>query len=163
MGQPGTLSWQLANEQQTEAAGALIADRLAPFNEPLLLGLTGPLGAGKTTLARGLLKALGVSGRIKSPTFALIEPYLTTSGPVHHLDLYRLDDPGELDFLGLPDFLDEPGLVLIEWPEKAPLLMKRLDYRIELDYSGERRTLSITGSGESAVRMLAALPASFSG
>lgn len=156
------MSWQLANEQQTEAAGAVFADRLAPFTEPLLLGLTGPLGAGKTTLARGLLKALGVSGRIKSPTYALIEPYETTGGPVHHLDLYRIEEPGELEFLGLPDFLDEPGLVLVEWPEKAPLLMKRLDYRIALDYSGEQRTLSITGSGKAASRMLASLPASFS-
>lgn len=156
------MSWQLANEQQTEAAGAVLADRLAPFTEPLLLGLTGPLGAGKTTLARGLLKALGVSGRIKSPTYALIEPYETTGGPVHHLDLYRIEEPGELEFLGLPDFLDEPGLVLVEWPEKAPLLMKRLDYRIALDYSGEQRTLSITGSGKAASRMLASLPASFS-
>lgn len=161
MGQPGNLSWQLANERQTEAAGAALADRLAPFTEPLLLGLTGPLGAGKTTLARGLLKALGVSGRIKSPSYALIEPYETTGGPVHHLDLYRIEEPGELEFLGLPDFLDEPGLVLVEWPEKAPLLMKRLDYRIALDYSGEQRMLSITGSGKAASCMLASLPASF--
>ncbi|MCH6572294.1 MAG: tRNA (adenosine(37)-N6)-threonylcarbamoyltransferase complex ATPase subunit type 1 TsaE [Proteobacteria bacterium] len=162
MGQPGSLSWQLANERQTEAAGALLADRLAPFTEPLLLGLTGPLGAGKTTLARGLLKALGVSGRIKSPTYTLIEPYETTSGPVHHLDLYRLDHPGELEFLGLPDFLDEPGLVLVEWPAKAPVLMKRLDFEIVLAFSGERRTLRIDDSGKAASRMLASLPASFS-
>ena len=162
MGQPGSLSWQLANERQTEAAGALLADRLAPFTKPLLLGLTGPLGAGKTTLARGLLKALGVSGRIKSPTYTLIEPYETTSGPVHHLDLYRLDDPRELEFLGLPDFLDAPGLVLVEWPAKAPVLMKRLDFEIVLAFSGERRTLRIDGSGKAASRMLASLPASFS-
>ena len=162
MGKPGTLSWQLADERQTEAVGALLADRLAPFTEPLLLGLTGPLGAGKTTLARGLLKALGVCGRIKSPTFALIERYRTTSGQVHHLDLYRLDEPGELDFLGLTDFFDEPGLVLVEWPEKAPFLMKLLDYRIALDYSDEQRTLSITGSGKAADRLLASLPESFS-
>ena len=162
MGKPESLSWQLANGQETEAAGALLADRLAPFTEPMLLGLTGSLGAGKTTLARGLLKALGVNGRIKSPTFTLIEPYETMSGPVHHLDLYRLDDPGELEFLGLSDFLDEPGLVLVEWPEKAPVLMKRLDYQLALAFSGEQRTLSITGSGKAASRMLASLPASFS-
>ena len=140
----------------------MLADRLAPFTEPLLLGLTGPLGAGKTTLARGLLKALGVSGRIKSPTYTLIEPYETTSGPVHHLDLYRLDHPGELEFLGLTDFLDEPGLVLVEWPAKAPVLMKRLDFEIVLAFSGERRTLRIDGSGKAASHMLASLPASFS-
>ena len=162
MGQPETLSRQLADAQHTEAVGGWLADRLAPFAEPLLLGLTGPLGAGKTTLARGLLRALGVGGRIKSPTYTLIEPYETMAGPVHHLDLYRLVEPGELEFLGLPDFLDEPGLVLVEWPEKAPLLMKRLNFLVALDYSGEQRTMSITGSGKAATRMLASLPTSFS-
>jgi len=155
MGKSQNLSRRLANQQQTEAAGAEFAKWLLPFSRPVVTGLSGPLGAGKTTFARGLLRALGVAGNIKSPTYTLIEPYATTAGPVYHLDLYRLVDPGELDFLGLPDFFAEPGLVLVEWPEKAPSLMKRLDYLIMLDYRDEQRQLVSAGPGAAEIGKLA--------
>jgi tRNA threonylcarbamoyladenosine biosynthesis protein TsaE len=160
MGQPESLNWKLANTEETLAAGALLAGGLTPFDRPVLVGLVGPLGAGKTTLARGLLQALGVKDRVKSPSYTLVEPYQTDFGPVYHLDLYRLADPGELEFLGLSDFLDEPGLTLVEWPEKAPLLMRRMDCIVSLDYSGEERTAVLTGPGEQGKTLLARLPLS---
>lgn len=139
----------LRNADETEAIGARVAEVLRPFTDSILLGLTGPLGAGKTTLVRGLLRELGVTGRVASPSYALIESYETDAGPVHHLDLYRLSDPGELDHLGLTDLLEQPALLLIEWPERVPALARRLDDLLELDYcddaGGDGRRFRIGG------------------
>jgi tRNA threonylcarbamoyladenosine biosynthesis protein TsaE len=95
-----------------------------------LIVLEGELGAGKTTLARALLRALGVSGRIKSPTFALLESYDLQDFSVAHLDLYRLRDAQEWQSSGLRDTLLEPGLKLIEWPDRAGTLLPLPDLRI---------------------------------
>ncbi|MEE4638913.1 MAG: tRNA (adenosine(37)-N6)-threonylcarbamoyltransferase complex ATPase subunit type 1 TsaE [Wenzhouxiangella sp.] len=81
--------------------------------------LSGDLGVGKTTLVRGLLRAMGYAGRVKSPSYGLVESYELERLTVHHLDLYRLGDPGEIEFLGITDLLDEHSLLLVEWPEKG--------------------------------------------
>lgn len=107
----------LADEAATQALGAALATRLRAGD---VVTLEGPLGAGKTSLARGALAALGLAGEAPSPTFAIVQSY----GPpevrlaVLHVDLYRLDDPGELDELGLEDALIDSAL-LVEWPERA--------------------------------------------
>jgi tRNA threonylcarbamoyladenosine biosynthesis protein TsaE len=80
--------------------------------------LSGPLGAGKTTLVRGVLIALGHAGEVPSPTFAIVQPYDTTTLPIAHADLYRLEDPAEIEELGLEDQLID-GALLVEWPERA--------------------------------------------
>ena len=105
----------LMSEADTAALGARIAGSLRPGDAVLL---SGPLGAGKTTLARAILRALGIGENVPSPTFTLVQAYRTEGFPVHHFDLYRLERPDEVAELGLDDSLDE-GAALIEWPEKG--------------------------------------------
>jgi tRNA threonylcarbamoyladenosine biosynthesis protein TsaE len=104
----------LEDEQATAHAGSLLAKVVQPGD---LITLSGPLGAGKTTLARGLIAALGHSGDVPSPSFAIVQPYEELEPPIWHVDLYRIEDPSELDELGL----DSAGgsVLLIEWPERA--------------------------------------------
>jgi len=104
----------LADEQATEALGAALAGLLRPGD---VIALSGPLGVGKTALARGLLAALGHGGEVPSPSFAIVQPYDELVPPIWHVDLFRIDDFGELDELGLDAAAD--GVLLVEWPEKA--------------------------------------------
>ena len=104
----------LIDEQATEALGAALAERLRPGD---VITLSGPLGVGKTALARGLLAALGHAGEVPSPSFAIVQPYDEVEPPVWHVDLFRIDSLGELDELGLDAASD--GVLLVEWPEKA--------------------------------------------
>ena len=124
----------------------------------LLLALQGELGTGKTTLARGLLRALGVEGGVRSPTFTLVEPYETRAGTVHHLDLYRLGGaPAELDALGYRDMRGMPGLVIVEWPERGGTALGDADLQILLEHqpAGRRaRVSSATTAGRSWQRAL---------
>ena len=106
----------VATAADMEALGAALAARL---HEVRLIGLRGELGAGKTTLVRGLLRALGHAGPVKSPTFTLVEPYALAEAVLYHLDLYRLNDPEELEFLGLRDYLQGRNVCIVEWPERG--------------------------------------------
>ncbi len=110
----------LPNPQATEAFGVSLALLLRIGD---VIALFGPLGAGKTTLARGLLRGLGHDGDVPSPTFAIVQPYDPPAVrlPVAHVDLYRIEGPDELEELGLDDFL-AVGALLIEWPERLPRL-----------------------------------------
>jgi tRNA threonylcarbamoyladenosine biosynthesis protein TsaE len=107
----------LADAVATEAFGARLAAVVRPGD---VVALTGPLGAGKTSVARGLLAALGLEGEAPSPSFAIVQPYAPpeTVLPVWHVDLYRLDDPEEVEELGLEDERAD-GVLLVEWPERA--------------------------------------------
>mgnify|MGYP001301193012 CR=1 FL=1 len=101
--------------------------------------LKGDLGAGKTTLARALLRGLGVQGPVRSPTYTLVERYPLAAGEAVHMDLYRLADPGELDFLGLDDLHAEAALWLVEWPERGEGALPDCDLIVELGVAGEGR------------------------
>lgn len=108
---------RLADPKETEAIGASLAAVLAPGD---VITLDGPLGAGKTSIARGLLAALGLEGEAPSPSFAIVQPYAPPEVrlPVLHVDLYRIDEPAEMEELGLEDARYDSAL-LVEWPERA--------------------------------------------
>ncbi len=104
----------LGDEAATLAAGAALAGQLRAGD---VVAMTGDLGAGKTTLVRGLLQALGHEGEVPSPSFAIVQPYEDIDPPVWHADLYRLNDRSELAELGLDSLGD--GILIVEWPERA--------------------------------------------
>lgn len=105
----------LSSEAETEAVGARIATLLRAGD---VITLSGPLAAGKTTLVRGLIAALGHGDEVPSPSFSIVQPYEHLDLPLWHVDLYRVEDQSELDELGLDDILSD-GALIIEWPEKA--------------------------------------------
>jgi tRNA threonylcarbamoyladenosine biosynthesis protein TsaE len=135
-------------------AGELVAARAYP----LVLGLRGDLGSGKTTWVRAMLRGLGYRGRVPSPTYTLLEQYACDGLTVVHLDLYRLSGDEELENLGLRDWLAERAFwLLIEWPERAPQLAKRCDLTLELSATGpDGRRLTITPKTPAAIEALEA-------
>ena len=111
------------------AYGAALAARLDARS---LVTLAGDLGAGKTTLARGVLRGLGFAGSVKSPTYPIVELYEFGGARVYHLDFYRITDARELDFIGLDELFDERAIVLVEWPERAHGRLPRADFEIRI-------------------------------
>jgi tRNA threonylcarbamoyladenosine biosynthesis protein TsaE len=121
-----------------EAATAALAARLAPALRPgAVVWLTGGLGVGKTTLVRGLLRALGHTGAVKSPTFTLLEPYNLLRFPVYHFDFYRFSSPDEWHEAGFDEYFRGDGACLVEWPELAGPSLPVPDLRIALAFDGE--------------------------
>jgi tRNA threonylcarbamoyladenosine biosynthesis protein TsaE len=112
----------------------------------LQLNLSGDLGAGKTSLVRGMLKALGVTGPVKSPTFALLEPYSVSSLDFHHFDFYRFADPNEFGSSGFRDLFGPGRICAIEWPERAGPRLPTADLSIALSLNGDGRVASITAA-----------------
>ena len=146
--------WVLADEDATRALGAQVATVL---DDGLVVYLRGELGAGKTSFARALLTALGVGERIKSPTYSLIEGYQAKGHPAWHLDLYRIADPGELEWLGLDALSDPTALVLVEWPEHGQGALPAPDLELELSYDGLGRSASLQPRTVRGERLLARL------
>lgn len=126
----------LADEAATEALGARLATTLQPGD---VVALSGPLGVGKTALARAIIRSLGHSGEVPSPSFAIVQPYEDLNPAVWHVDLYRIEDPGELDELGLDSVSD--AALLVEWPERAGADAWADALRLRLDFAeaGARR------------------------
>ena len=145
------LEFELIGEAQQEAFGRKIAEVLKP---PCILYLEGDLGTGKTTLARGILRGLGYEGRVKSPTYTLLEPYDLATLSCYHFDLYRLSDPEELSFLGIEDLLREDSVFLVEWPAQGRGVLPVPDCLIEIAYCGDRRKLSFTAQSDKGIQII---------
>jgi len=123
------------DERDTEAFAVRLAAQPALSN--VYLTLHGDLGAGKTTLVRHLLRALGVQGRIKSPTYAVVEPHEGRDFPIWHFDFYRFDDPREWEDAGFRDIFASPGLKVAEWPQKAAAVTPIADVAISIEAINE--------------------------
>lgn len=143
----------LKDAAATDALGQRLA---AQRPAHAVVHLYGDLGAGKSTLARALLRALGVAGTIRSPTYTLVERYpLADGSEAWHLDLYRIGDPGELDFLGLDE--GAASLWLVEWPQRAGAALPPADLRIDLAIDGHGRSAQLSACSQAGKAWLAAI------
>ena len=149
----------LADEAATSALGATAARCLPRAEQPFVIELAGELGAGKTTFARGLLEALGVTGRVRSPSYGLLELYEVAGWQVLHLDLYRLLDPEELENLGVRDHHRDRSLWLIEWPEKGRGHLPPADARVSLATAQAGHRAQLAGLSPAGAQWLACLMA----
>jgi tRNA threonylcarbamoyladenosine biosynthesis protein TsaE len=138
-------AYDIVSEAAMEAFGGALA-RAA--DAALTLYLSGQLAAGKTTLARGFLRARGYAGAVKSPTFTLVESYEIAPRTVHHFDLYRIADPEELEYIGLDEYFDAGADCLVEWPQRAAGVLPLADVEIELEVYGGGRRLRLTANTE---------------
>jgi len=140
----------LAAEDDTLALGRTLASLLQPG---MVLHLRGDLGAGKTTLARGILRGLGYQGRVKSPTYTLVEPYQFSRLYLYHFDFYRFLDPEELEASGFREYFNPESVCLVEWPEKAPDL-PAADLEISMRPESIGRSIVVTAHTEAGRRCL---------
>lgn len=118
--------------------------------------LQGELGAGKTTWVRGFLRGLDYAGKVKSPTYTLVESYRLQGRSIHHLDLYRVNDPEELEAIGLRDYMDGSGICLVEWPERGNGLLAEPDVLIRIAIRGKGREVSLAAHSATGEKILAA-------
>lgn len=131
----------IKDEQAMLAVGMALAAQLKPG---MLIFLNGDLGAGKTTLVRGILRGLGHSGAVKSPTYNIVEPYEINGTAVFHFDLYRLHDPEELEYMGVRDYINDNAICFIEWPDRGEGLLPAADLQIHIKIHQNERDIQIT-------------------
>ncbi len=133
----------LRGDNETVQLGKEIADKLIGGE---LIFLRGELGAGKTTLTRGIISGLGHQGLVKSPTFTIVEAYSHLTPPVYHFDLYRLAEIEELTLMGWRDYLDGIAVIIVEWPEKVGSYLPKANLEIQLTYDGsDKRQVVLQG------------------
>jgi tRNA threonylcarbamoyladenosine biosynthesis protein TsaE len=142
-----------------EAATGRFGESLAPLLHPgLVVYLEGDLGAGKTTLARALIRALGHAGPVKSPTYSLVEVYVLSSLHLYHFDFYRFESPEEFLDAGLGEYFNETAVCLVEWPERAEGCVPPPDLQLRLHHAGLGRVLeavAVTAQGQACLSVLA--------
>lgn len=151
---------QLDNEQAQVAFGEILGNVLQGRGR---IYLEGDLGAGKTTLARGVLRAYGYQGAVKSPTYTLVEPYELSGQRLYHLDLYRLSDPEELEFIGGRDMLADDALCLVEWPSRGEGWLPTPDIRLQLAVIEPGRRACLSACSDVGERVLTTLGDRLSG
>lgn len=148
----------LPDEAATRALGARLARVLDPG---MSLHLRGDLGSGKTTLVRGLLRGLGYEGRVKSPTYALVELYTVSRLNLYHFDFYRFNDPKEWLDAGFREYFNDASVCLVEWPEKTAGVLPDADVDIAFDFAGDGRDVRVragTESGKACLNRLMQMP-----
>jgi len=144
-------SFHLVDEAATLAFGA----SLAPLVEPgLVFYLSGELGSGKTTLVRGMLIELGYQGRVRSPTYTLVEPYYVSKLDFYHFDFYRLRDPKEWEEAGFREYFNRTSVCVIEWPEKALGVLPSPDFHLIWTAAGSGRVVELSAQSSRAERLL---------
>ena len=136
---------ELPDEAATARLGAALAPRARPGS---VLFLRGDLGAGKTTLVRGLLRTLGYAGRVKSPTYGLLELYPLSRLNLYHFDFYRVKDRSEWESSEFRDYFNPESVCLVEWPERAAGALPRPDLEVGLDFAGTARCATLTAGSE---------------
>ena len=139
------LTRHLPEERDTLTFGAALAPHLVPG---MVIYLSGVLGAGKTTLARGILRGLGYDGRVKSPSYALVEPYKFSRLYLYHFDFYRFETPHELDDAGFRECFGPHALCIVEWPEKAGAKLPTADLTIAMYVAGTGRRVEVFAARE---------------
>ncbi len=144
-GAAASVKFDCTDERATERLGHAIAQAVAGIGVgPIVMTFSGELGAGKTTLVRAVLRGLGHRGAVPSPTYMLLEPYELAGWNIAHLDFYRLNQPGDIEGLGLRDWLTGRRLILIEWPENAAGRLPAADVAIAIVFAAERRSIELT-------------------
>lgn len=149
------LQQHLSDADATVELGQRLAKALS---QATIIYLQGDLGAGKTTLTRGIMRAMGHEGKVKSPTYTLVEPYQIGHWQINHFDLYRLADPEELEFIGIRDYFVENCVSIVEWPDKGEGMLPKPDLEIHLSYAGVQRQATLcahSAIGETVITKLA--------
>lgn len=145
---------QIKGEDAMVAAGEALGRALKAGG---VVFFHGDLGSGKTTMCRGVLRAWGHRGAVKSPTYTLVEPYRYRGTDLYHFDLYRLGDPEELDYIGIRDYFEQDNVCLVEWPEKGEGALPEADLDIFLSGEGDQRQVRLASSSPRGDRITGSL------
>lgn len=154
-----TLTQYIPDEISMLRFGKKLAETLIvlPTQKAIMIYLNGDLGAGKTTLTRGMLQGIGHQGNVKSPTYTLVEEYNIAGKMIYHFDLYRLADPEELEFMGIRDYFETNSICLIEWSEKGQGILPDADLFVNIDYHDDARNIELVSQSELGEKIIQAL------